>query len=211
MKFILSMLPLLFVALLIGCDSKPTYQLKKCDQFTLDYTVFQEGSWWEYINVSTSELDTVTISKYELTRLQIDESGFELELHEMQTKWSHFDYEKNKKLSNSFSAFDSDILQGSRNLERVPEDEIELITIHTFPDSVSSLVLNPPDSLTLDQKLDSITVQGVKYRDVIVISNSFKLSARSYKTIYWAPHVGKIKFITHDNQIYELKSKNIIQ
>lgn len=65
-KALLFILPLSFFGLFQNCspkeDTRPIYEI---DQTTIDYCVYDEGSWWVYEEEKSGERDTIVVTRVE--------------------------------------------------------------------------------------------------------------------------------------------------
>lgn len=198
---------------LLGCREKDRPQLF-IDQKTKDYVVFQQGSWWSYVEKQSQSIDTISIFLQERSMKYWE--GFAYEEFEM------IDLYLNWYLAETVGEDDRSrfirILADVNTGQNIGICE-ELYPWFLFPNIVfipfdtvgEHRAIWENDTLRFTQFYDTLTVNGVEYYEVMELSSSLPVHAKKQKRIWWAKNVGRIKWENFGGEVWELTNHNVIQ
>ena len=186
-------------------DIRPT---RFMDQTSIDFCVFDAGSWWVYEEVSTGQRDTVKVTlvgRY----LQDDDETYSVKLDGYNSKYTST---MHKKMSSRCGiAFNN--LEDIHSIEYFGEFP-SLYEDLCFANSIdSSYVIDyyPGQKIQFWDSLNQLKIGNHEFKDIRIFENSIGLYSSYQKTIYWARHVGKIKIKRADGTTWNLIDYKVSQ
>jgi len=204
--FLLSITVLTF--LLQNCgpkeDTRPTIYM---DQTSIDFCVFDVGSWWIYEEVVTGLRDTIEVTY--VNRSIIDDHRFGVKHDGYFSKYASTVHDEIKK-SSGVSVFNPQFVYSQESFGEFPYLYNDLCYTNSID---SSEVFKKSDGQKI-QFWDSLTqlkVGNHEFKDVRIFENSIGLYSSYQKTIYWARHVGKIKIKRADGTTWNLIDYKVTQ
>ncbi len=210
MKNLFFSLTIIFLTFLLqNCgpkeDTRPTIYI---DQTSIDFCVFDVGSWWIYEEVVTGVRDTI-----EVTYVDRDV------LDDVEIFTRKRDGYSSKYTSNMYKQLSSRCGVSISKIEDIHFKEFfgefpYLYEDLCFTNSIDSSYKIDYYSGQKIQFWDSLTqlkVGNHEFKDIRIFENSIGLYSSYQKTIYWARHVGKIKIKRADGTTWNLIDYKVSQ
>jgi hypothetical protein len=201
-KLVFSFFIIFLTFLLQNCgpkeDTRPTIYM---DQTSIDYCVFDAGSWWVYEEVITGELDTIKVT-YVNRYLLDDDEKYSVKRDGYGSKYTSTKY---KKLSSRCGVSISK-LEDINSIEYFGEFPY-LYDDLCFTNSIDSsykIDYYSGQKIQFWDSLNQIKIGKHEFKDIRIFENSIGLYSSYQKTIYWARHVGKIKIKRADGTTWNL-------
>lgn len=182
----------------------PTYLI---DQTTIDFCIYDKGSWWVYQEESSGKMDTVVTIALHRELSKNDKLGSIRELLTMKN---------NSKRLGDFSLVggparnrpDLDIADESFNIP--PHAFGDLLFVSTL-DTSFIYVWTSIDQIKLKDTLTRIMIKDKSYTDIRIFENLSGSYPSHQKVIYWARHIGKIRIERADGEVWNLIDYHVSQ
>ena len=204
--FSLSIISLTF--LLQNCkpkeDIRPT---RFIDQTSIDFCVFDVGSWWVYEEGSTGMRDTIEVTYVD--RDIIDDDRFSIKSDGYYSKYSSTIYKNMTSRCGVDLGYVEDIIN-NENFGVFPSIYEDLCYTNSMD---SSYVINYSQGQKIQfwDSLNQLKIGNREYKDIRIFENSNGLYSSYQKTIYWARHVGKIKIKRANGTTWNLIDYKVTQ
>ena len=204
--FVLMLLLLSIFLTNCGPDERTTLYI---DQKTKDYVVFHPGSWWAYQEHSSSAVDTVSVYNAKNEIVSIEElSTKDFEEDKMNLKWSS--YIGHTAFLRVNADYNANQNKGVVE-EQYPWFLYPNIVFLPFDSVGDNLWIWDYDTLHYEQFYDSLEVQNKMYYEVMEISTTNNVHPKKQRRIWWAKHVGRIRWETFGGEYWELIEYEIAQ
>ena len=193
-----------------GPDERTTLFI---DQKTKDYVVFRTGSWWAYQEQASNAIDTVSVIGYESAiEFWEDFASENFEQTRLSLKWSSFGHDLTK--ANPFLLITAD--HKTKQNKGVVEEQYPWflypnIVFLPFDSIGDNRWIWDYDTLRYEQFYDSLEVQNKMYYEVMEISTTNNVHPKKQHRIWWAKHVGRIRWKTFGGEYWELTDYDIMQ
>ena len=209
MKKILSLLILIFPFIIYSCkdDPKPEFFV---DQDTKDYCVFNKGSWWIYEEEVSTDKDCVWVAesnekKIDSDHLRTIRNGKQMVL--FSTLWN----KQNVKITCWGGGG-----TGDPEINRFEESLSFPLALNdfTFYSVLDTTIFFEPFSgyqIRLFNKIINYNLNGKQFEDVRIFSVNKGLHQYWQKKIYWARHIGKLRYEKGDGTIWNLINYKVEQ
>lgn len=204
----LFLLQLLSLVMLQNCgpreDTRPIFEI---DQTTVDYCVYDEGSWWVYEEETSGERDTIVVTRIENSidsnkHLGYKRKGYyslySTKIYTQTSSWTGPSY----NLPELNGATESFVIP--------PHGYLDLLFISTL-DTSFIYELSGIEQIKLKDTLSSLRIREKTYSDVRVFENLSGSYFKHQKVIYWARHIGKIRIERADGTIWNLIDYHVSQ
>jgi hypothetical protein len=199
---------LFFILLFNSCKDKEQY-VYYISQETKDYCVFQTGTWWEYENINTHEIDTYFITQATNNIKPTRENNISQQEISMRYKRT-LTYNNEFLINIDVGPWNKDdllILVGETYLYQP-----QLIAMQYF-EMRDSLFIDSDDSVKYLKYFTSFqsNLTNISYHNVKVFDRTTNINSLFAQKTYWSKNIGVIRREMFDGSIWELKSYNIIQ
>ena len=194
-----------------GPDERTTLFI---DQKTKDYVVFRTGSWWAYQEQASNAMDTVSVYSSKNEIISIEElSAEDFESIGIDIHWSSIGPTKNRTTSNGFGINADYNANQNKGVveEQYPWFLYPNIVFLPFDSIGDNRWIWDYDTLRYEQFYDSLEVQNKMYYEVMEISTTNNVHPKKQHRIWWAKHVGRIRWKTFGGEYWELTDYDIIQ
>lgn len=185
----------------------PTYFL---DEEITEYVVFKNGSYWVYEEINSNQVDSLKLFSAEVF-IQNGQSRF------------GFNFQKYTELTTSTLSGDtlsglavldfskknfSVFTRGSTNINRIFDRPVLF-----FSNQPTGYIFNPneDDLVEYVEFLDSYTVLGTEYLDIMVFEHKKNYFLDQPKKIYYARGIGIIKKELFNGKVWQLKTSSVIK
>jgi hypothetical protein len=185
-------------------DTRPTYHI---DQTTMDYCIYDEGSWWVYEEESSQEIDTIIVKKVRDWVVKSDSRHFLTDGYEITY---------NSKTINQIDCWgggdysNPEINIFEESFVKSPHAYGDITFISTLD---TSFIFKPSQSeqIKLKDTLQHLEIKDSTYQDIRIFENLIGTYTNYQKTIYWARHVGKIRVERADGSVWNLIAYKVSQ
>ena len=201
-----------FLPFVLFCCKDKERQTIYIDQETKDYCDFKTGSWWVYKEEKTGMVDTVSVYNYENKIVSIEElSPVDFEQTRAFTIWSSYGHDLTKASPLIKIAADNGINMNATVEEQYPYAiSYPSIIYYTLDTIGSKREIYAGDEIKYENYNDSIELEGKIYYQVKEFSTS-AFSSKKHKSIFWAKHIGRIRFETFNGEIWNLINHYVIK